>query len=377
MPYSSNEEDYPVQETTPFPEAQHGTQDRRTVPLVLKRSAIRSRKLTQHHRHKMAPSMAGQATNPLPATTDNRQTVSRYLGLQGPRGHRMKQPIAAMVVSMVLYKQIGTEFKAKYEELGHLGEGGFGAVYHGYRKEDFLPVAIKHIALDQVIHTPVCLNGQIVQFPLEVLLLYKVGGEPGSHGQNAAVTLLDHYELDQELILVMERPAPCMDLFDYVKESGGSLQEHEAKILLRQLVEAMLEIHGKGVSHGDIKFENLLVETGSRAPRLRLIDFGCGSFLEEGLCTRFFGTADYTPPEWYARGCHSAATTTVWQLGVLLYGALTGYFPFSSTMGTLFKRPVIKGELSQYCQNFLRSCLAKNPKSRPTLASLLLHPWLR
>ncbi|XP_078138801.1 serine/threonine-protein kinase pim-2-like [Centroberyx gerrardi] len=269
------------------------------------------------------------------------------------------------------------EFKAKYEELGHLGEGGFGAVYHGYRKEDFLPVAIKHIALDQVICTPVCLNGQIVQFPLEVLLLYKVGGEPGSHGQNAAVTLLDHYELDQELILVMERPAPCMDLFDYVKESGGSLQEHEAKILLRQLVEAMLEIHGKGVSHGDIKFENLLVETGSRAPRLRLIDFGCGSFLEEGLCTRFFGTADYTPPEWYARGCHSAATTTVWQLGVLLYGALTGYFPFSSTMGTLFKRPVIKGELSQYCQNFLRSCLAKNPKSRPTLASLLLHPWLR
>ncbi|XP_071395239.1 serine/threonine-protein kinase pim-2-like [Centroberyx affinis] len=234
------------------------------------------------------------------------------------------------------------EFRAKYEELGHLGEGGFGAVYRGYRKEDFLPVSG---------YKTHCSGPSDPSFPLEVLLLYKVGGEPGSPGQNAAVTLLDHYELDQELILVMERPAPCMDLFDYVKESGGSLQEHEAKILLRQLVEAMLEIHGKGVTHGDIKFENLLVETGSRTPRLRLIDFG---------------TVDYTPPEWYACRCHSAATTTVWQLGVLLYGALTGYFPFSSTMGILFKRPVIMGELSQH----------PNPKSRPTLESLLQHPWL-
>ncbi|CAL8357163.1 unnamed protein product [Boreogadus saida] len=42
------------------------------------------------------------------------------------------------------------DFDALYEELQQLGQGGFGSVFAGCRKEDRLPVAIKHIPMATV-----------------------------------------------------------------------------------------------------------------------------------------------------------------------------------------------------------------------------------
>lgn len=60
-------------------------------------------------------------------------------------------------------------------------------------------------------------------------LILKATGGPESPGSSAAVSLLDWYDLDQELILVLERPVPCVDLRQCLEENG-SLQEHEAKV---------------------------------------------------------------------------------------------------------------------------------------------------
>ena len=51
--------------------------------------------------------------------------------------------------------------------------------------------------------------------------------------------------------------------------------------ITKQLVDALIEVHSRGVFHGDIKLDNILIETGSDVPRVRLIDFGCGKFLSE------------------------------------------------------------------------------------------------
>ncbi len=63
---------------------------------------------------------------------------------------------------------------------------------------------------------------------MEVALLLKV--KPQAAGTSAAVTLLDWYDLDYELILVLERPVPCVDLIDYMNSRRSALQEHEAKV---------------------------------------------------------------------------------------------------------------------------------------------------
>lgn len=64
--------------------------------------------------------------------------------------------------------------------------------------------------------------------PLEVALLLKV--KPIGAGTSVAVTLLDWFDLDDELILILERPVPCLDLIDYMNSRGPTLQEQEAKV---------------------------------------------------------------------------------------------------------------------------------------------------
>ncbi|KAM3872354.1 serine/threonine-protein kinase pim-1-like [Diretmus argenteus] len=264
-------------------------------------------------------------------------------------------------------------FEAKYCQQDLLGEGSFGAVYAGYRREDNLPVAIKLLPIQGLKYTEMDLDGETSQIPLEVVLMLRVA-DAESLGKNAAVSLLDWYQQDQKLILVMERPIPCMDLFDYAEERG-TLQEDETKILMKQLLSGILDIHAKGVLHRDIKLENLLIETGSPTPRLRLIDFGCGTFLHPGFYDKFAGTD--IPPEFYEHGMYRGGESTVWQLGMLIYSLVSGSAAFNNEEEIRRCKPVIDKELSQHCQDLLRSCLAKDPQDRPTLESLLLHPWLQ
>lgn len=47
---------------------------------------------------------------------------------------------------------------------------------------------------------------------------------------NTVVDLLDWYELPDELILILERPVPCLDLFDYLATKAGIMYERKAQV---------------------------------------------------------------------------------------------------------------------------------------------------
>ena len=119
---------------------------------------------------------------------------------------------------------------------------------------------------------------------MEVCLMNSVSGLPG------VVRLIDCFERHDSYIIVMERPEPCKDLFDFITEKG-MLEEQLARNFFRQVVETIIACHGKGVIHRDIKDENLLVDLKSLD--LKLIDFGSGSQLRNGFYTDFDGEYIY------------------------------------------------------------------------------------
>ncbi|KAM8889105.1 serine/threonine-protein kinase pim-2-like [Synchiropus picturatus] len=267
------------------------------------------------------------------------------------------------------------DFEAKYCQSDLLARGGHASVYTGYRRVDHAPVAIKRIPRKNIFRKSVLHRNMMV--PSEVVVMDKVAcgdGEP--EGRSITISLLDYYELQEELVLVLERPVPVSNLRDYAEAKGGFLQDEEAKIIFKQLVEAAAELDLKSIFHRDIKVDNILIDTSSGFPRLRLIDFGLSCFTKKSSWyTLFYGTSAHIPPEWYSRKSYRPGPTTVWQMGIVLYEMLHDGDNFE-TRRFLKDELKIRKNLPLRCQEMLHWCLAKDPKQRPTLAELLLHPWL-
>ncbi|KAM6934076.1 serine/threonine-protein kinase pim-2-like [Xenentodon cancila] len=248
-----------------------------------------------------------------------------------------------------------------------------GSVFAGYRKSDNLQVAIKHIKKDKALCSHQYEDG--TQVPLEVAAMLKLQeGRSSSPGHSAPVSLLDWFDLSDKLVLVMERPMPADDLCNCII-NHGSLGENEAKVIMKQLVDAAVYLEEKQIFHRDIKPENILIETGSDVPRVRLIDFGLSCFVaERSRYTVFCGTSPHVPPEMLYDRSYTAGPTTVWQMGVVLYEAL--YNECFSSYKYLSKTIKIKEGFSKDCEDFLKKCLTISPRQRPSLQELQRHPWL-
>ncbi|NWY34216.1 PIM1 kinase, partial [Pheucticus melanocephalus] len=140
-------------------------------------------------------------------------------------------------------------------------------------------VAIKRVLRDHIQHWAKLPDGTSV--PLEIVLLAKV-----SRGCAGVIQLLEWLELPNSFLLVLERPERCQGLSGVLAE-WGLLPEEEARGLFRQVLEAVQHCTSCGVLHRDIKPENILLDLASG--QLKLIDFGCGAFLQDTAYTQFAG----------------------------------------------------------------------------------------
>uniref|UniRef100_A0A8C5GVW8 Serine/threonine-protein kinase 1 n=1 Tax=Gouania willdenowi TaxID=441366 RepID=A0A8C5GVW8_GOUWI len=254
---------------------------------------------------------------------------------------------------------------------------GFSQVYAGECRSTSTPVAIKHIQKEDVQFVKVNCQGNVYKEILEVFLMEQAAGRlcDGSFKNPAVIGLMDTFELETEVIIVMERLPDTVDMFDYLLEVR--VPEDQAKIIIKQIINAALLMHKNGVFHRDLKLNNILVKRNKGTPEIRVIDFGCGDFVENEPFGKFDGAPAFAPPEHICGETYMAEATTVWQIGVMLYMIITNAgFDTSMFMIEMIEGDLVLNYVSNECNDFLNQCLALDPNQRPTIEDLLLHPWL-
>jgi len=192
-------------------------------------------------------------------------------------------------------------------------------------------------------------------------------------GVKGVVALIEYFNRPERFIIVMERPQPCKDLFDYITEKRA-LEEDTARNFFKQVVETVLACKREGIVHRDIKDENILVDL--RSLELKLIDFGSATTYQTQPYSDFDGTRVYSPPEWIMLNQYQADTATVWSLGVLLYDMVQGDIPFETDQQICSGLLKFDHRLSSQCQDLICQCIQVDISSRLDLDEVLDHPWV-
>lgn len=197
-------------------------------------------------------------------------------------------------------------------------------------------------------------------------------------------------KIDDTVLMVLEY-APGGDLYDILFYSG-KLDEKLARTYYIQLLEGLDAIHKAGITHRDLKANNVLLD---HKFRLKITDFGLSHIFEgEDLNTNrmktcWVGTKGYQAPELilnrpYTNKCD------VFSTGVVLFTLLTGHQPFKRAAANdpwykciaakkyyKFWKSHSKDQLSENVKNILEMMMAYQPRERWTIPQLQDHPWCK
>jgi serine/threonine-protein kinase len=198
-----------------------------------------------------------------------------------------------------------------------LGEGGMGQVYRARHLELGKLFALKVIA-------PAFAGDEVARarFNQEAKLASEI-----SHPN--LVSVVDFGEdpaLGAYMVMELVEGTPLLEACEPPCSVKRALD------VLGQLSDVLDHVHKRGVVHGDVKAENVLLVMEAAGPRrrhvVRLIDFGLATRRGSSDATELCGTPQYIAPE-VASGGPLTAAADIYALGVLGFLLLTGRFPFT------------------------------------------------
>eukprot|EP01059_Diplonema_ambulator_P005170 TRINITY_DN14915_c0_g1_i1.p1 TRINITY_DN14915_c0_g1~~TRINITY_DN14915_c0_g1_i1.p1 ORF type:complete len:683 (+),score=178.34 TRINITY_DN14915_c0_g1_i1:82-2130(+) len=207
------------------------------------------------------------------------------------------------------------------------------------------------------------------------------------------VKFIDLLDEGEEYLVILESLSNG-DLCDAILEcEENRIPEERAKSYFIMMTEALICCHANGISHRDVKPENMLL---SEKFELKLTDFGLARMHKSSFrCTddektnELVGTLRYAAPELF-RGhfdgvLYDDYVSDIWSLGVCLYVMLAGVFPFST--GKYMDEEAIRDilysddeiEMPTTCSpeavQLLQKLLQKEPEDRIDIRDILNEPW--
>ncbi|WP_438021206.1 protein kinase [Sorangium sp. So ce315] len=211
----------------------------------------------------------------------------------------------------------------RYALRREIGRGGMGVVWEAFDQMLRRPVAIKLMTSESVVSAEARQS-----FEQEATTVARL--------RNEHIVQVHDYGIDEgSPYLVME----LLEGEDLESRLRRTRQLPPAAVLslVRQISSGLEAASAAGIVHCDLKPANIFVARGASGESVKILDFGVGWRVFEGRdedqrdwTGARFGTPAYMSPE-QVRGAVPHLLADLWSLGVIIYRALTGHYPFAIT----------------------------------------------
>jgi len=292
-----------------------------------------------------------------------RRCLAHEPGLRYASAREMRNHLTLILKKMSLRV---LEHEGEVYEFGaRLGQGASGAIYQGQRNSDGLAVVIKELAADP---------GQMDRFESEARILQYY---PHPHLVKH-IAFVEGEESGGEsrgfLILEFLKGLPDASLRERINRSPAGLELEETLGFFDSYLSCLEHLHGRRIYHRDIKPSNLYAPEGQ--PRKGKA-FGLGvafGMRDKPTKEPRPGTLAYRAPELSAEGARFSQQADLYSLGVTLYEALTGRFPFPQSSdrplrpedwdNVSYDHPVFGTPKGRKLAETLRRAIAGEPRNR-------------
>jgi calcium-dependent protein kinase len=278
----------------------------------------------------------------------------------------------ASVLSWMPEENIGVGIIDEFFEIGtELGSGVSSQVFVAWDPMRKTNVAIKRMPKA---------GCAARAFSNEATFLSNLSGKKG-------VIQLINAAMDRENYYLVTEWAQNGDLLSQVMDSPRKrLSERRTKLIIRSLIETLIDLHSMGIVHRDLKPENVVfVNKQPNTPKL--IDFADAVLLKsvEEEYNDLCGTVFYLAPERFRTHTgYELIKSEMWSVGVFVFEMVFGKRAFygKSDEAVLEKIANVTYHMPRSipstpeCRHFIRRLLVFDPRKRMSAKKSLKHPWL-
>lgn len=266
-----------------------------------------------------SPAPVRAAPAPAPAPAPVRATPAMAAPAPKPKP-AVKTPLSRPHASSLAPKNKERTMDDGYERIDEIGSGGIGTVYRARQVRLNRDVAVKEVREIFNVFADVQRDDIIARFT-EIIQTHAALLHPN------IVQIVD-VETDSEYPFVVMQYAPKGNLRRLIDVDDRPPLGVALKYFL-QILHALNAAHDKGIVHGSIKPENVVLDASGNA---MLTDFGISRVVERdaGRGNQVYvgvGTVAYMSPEQFQDPNRANVKSDIYSLGIMLYEMLTGKVP--------------------------------------------------